>query len=97
VDPSKGKRLAVAWVVLAAITGLYLVIDHTAEGHGHATASTTVTVLAIALALVKYRVILREFMDVRGAPPILRRLTDLLVAVIAAALLGTYVVGRALA
>jgi hypothetical protein len=82
---------------LAAITGAYLLIDHTADDHGHPAPSTAVTVLAIALGLAKYRVILRELMDVRRAPKILRRVTDVLVAVIAVALLGTYLVGRTIA
>ena len=55
------------------------------------------TVAAIVFALVKVRIIMREFMDVRHAPPLLRRLTDLLVAIMAVALLGTYFVGRAVA
>ena len=97
MSPSKDKRLSVAWIVLVAITVIYLVIDHTADDHGRPVSSTAVTVLAITLGLVKYRVILREFMDVRGAPPVLRRLTDLLLAVIAVALLGTYVIGQAIA
>lgn len=97
MSSSKDKRLSLAWVVLVAITVIYLVIDHAADDHGRPVSSTAVTVLAIALGLVKYRVILREFMDVRGAPPVLRRVTDLLVAVIAVTLLGTYVIGRAVA
>ena len=40
---------------------------------------------------------MREFMDVRNAPPLLRRLTDLLVVVIAVSLLASYLVGRAVA
>ena len=97
MSSSKDKRLGVTWIVLVAITVVYLVIDHTTDDRGRPVSSTAVTVLAIALGLVKYRVILREFMDVRGAPPVLRRLTDLLLAVIAVALLGTYVVGQAVA
>ncbi len=97
MGPSKDKRLGIVWLVLAAITALYLVIDHTADDHGRPVSSTTVTILAIALGLVKYRVIIREFMDVRGAPTVLQRLTDLLVAVLAIALVGSYLVGRAVA
>ncbi len=91
------KRLVVAWLVLVAITLIYFWVDNSADDSGVLVASTTVTVLAIFLALVKFRVIVREFMDVRHAPPLLRRLTDLLVAVIAVSLLGTYLVGRAVA
>jgi hypothetical protein len=97
VDSPAKKRLAVVWVVLVAITVVYLWIDRSADRHGIPIASTAVTVLAIVLALVKFRIILREFMDVRHAPRLLRRSTDLLVVVIAVALLGTYLVGRAIA
>jgi hypothetical protein len=89
------KRLRLAWIVLTAITVIYLVIDHAAAGDGQPVSSAAVTLSAIALGLVKYRVILREFMDVRGAPMVLRRLTDLLIAVIAVALVGSYLIGRA--
>lgn len=89
------KRLLGAWVVLVAITVIYLWVDGSADDDGVLVASTTVTVAAIGLALVKYRIIMRELMDVRHAPPMLRRLTDGLVAVVAVALLGTYFVGQA--
>ncbi len=94
---SERTRLFVAWFVLVTITLIYLWMDNTADASGVLVASTGVTVVAICLALVKARIILREFMDVRHAPRLLRRLTDLLVAIMAVALLGTYVVGRALA
>ncbi len=97
METSSRKRLNVAWLVVVAITVIYLWIDHTAEEGGVPTASTAVTVSAILLALVKYRIVLREFMDVRNAPPRLRRLTDLLVAVIAVSLLTSYLLGRAVA
>ena len=93
----ENKRLNRAWLVLVAITVAYLWIDHTAAESGVRVSSTAVTVSAIVLALVKYRIIMREFMDVRQAPPLLRRLTDVLVAVIAVSLLACYFVGRAVA
>jgi len=80
-----------------AITLIYLWIDHSADTSGVLVASTAVTVFAIVLALVKFRIIVRELMDVRHAPPVLRRITDLLVAVIAVALLTSYLIGRAVA
>ena len=84
-------------LVLVAITLIYRWIDRSADDRGVPVASTAVTVAALGLALVKFRIILREFMDVRHAPVWLRRITDLLVAVIAVSLLSTYLVGRALA
>ena len=97
VETSAKNRLLVAWLVLVGITLIYLWMDKSADRHGVPIASATVTVLAIGLALVKFRIILREFMDVRHAPPLLRRVTDALVVVIAVALFGTYLIGRALA
>ena len=82
---------------LVAVTLIYLVIDRSADDHGVLVASTVASVAAIVLALVKVRIILREFMDVRHAPKVLRAMTDALVVVMAVCLLGTYLVGRALA
>ena len=47
-------------------------IDGSADDHGVPGASTFASVAAIALALVKLRIIMREFMDVRHAPRVLR-------------------------
>ena len=55
------------------------------------------TVSGILLALVKFRIVLREFMDVRHAPQGLRRLCDVLVVVVGVSLLASYLVGRAVA
>ena len=90
-------RLNVAWIVVVAITVVYLGIDRVAEVHGAPTASTAATVSAIGLAVVKYRIVMREFMDVRNAPVLLRRVADLLVLVIAVSLLASYLIGRAVA
>ncbi|MBL7497175.1 cytochrome C oxidase subunit IV family protein [Frankia sp. CNm7] len=91
------KRLLAVWAVLSAITLIYLWIDRSADDGGAPTASTAVTVSAIILALVKVRIIMREFMEVRHAPALLRRLTDLWVVLMAASLLGMYFVGKAVA
>jgi Prokaryotic Cytochrome C oxidase subunit IV len=91
------KRLFTVWLVLVAITLLYLWIDYSADNGGILVASTVVTVTAIGLACVKVRIIMREFMEVRGAPPFLCRITDFWVVVMAAALVGTYLAGKAVA
>ena len=62
------KRLFGVWLILVAISLGYLWIDHVATHQGVPTASTVVTVLAICLALIKVRIIMREFMEVRNAP-----------------------------
>jgi hypothetical protein len=95
VETSAKKRLLAAWAVVVAITVMYLWMDRSADDRGVLVTSVVVTVAAIGLALVKFRIIVREFMDVRHAPPALRRMTDLLVVVIAVALLSAYFVGRA--
>lgn len=91
------KRLRVAWIVVVALTLLYLVIDGAADDQGIPGASAFASVSAITLALVKLRIILREFMDVRHGPKVLRAMTDALVVIMGACLLGTYLVGRAIA
>jgi hypothetical protein len=91
-----GKRLSIAWAVLTSMTLVYVWLDHTADANGTLRASTVVTVGAIAIALVKVRIIFREFMEVRHAPALLRRITDAWVVLIGTALLGTYFVGMAL-
>ena len=91
------KRLFGVWLVLVAISLAYLWIDHAATHEGIPTASTVVTVVAICFALAKVRIIMREFMEVRVAPRVLRRLTDFWVVVMAAAMLGVYFAGKAVA
>jgi heme/copper-type cytochrome/quinol oxidase subunit 4 len=97
VETSTSKRLFIAWLVLVVITVIYLWIDETVDANGALASSTTVTAAAICLALVKFWIIMREFMDVRHAPQGLRRVTNLLVALIAVALLSAYFVGQSTA
>jgi hypothetical protein len=82
-------------LILVAITLGYLALDRSVQARGAYRASSVVTTVAIALALVKARLIFREFMQVRNAPVLLCRLTDLWVAAIGAVLLGSYFLGLA--
>lgn len=97
MTPSTERRLLVAWVIVVAITLVYVMIDRSADGEHALAASTAASIGAIVLALVKLRIIMREFMDVRHAPKVLRTLTDALVVVMGLSLLGTYLVGRMIA
>ena len=97
MQPASSRRLSVAWTVVVAITLVYLVIDGSADTGPATRGSAAATVVAVVLALVKLRVIIHEFMDVRHAPKVLRRAMDALVIVVGACLLTTYVVGRAVA
>ena len=91
------KRLLVVWAVLTAMTLVYVWLDHSADRDGTLQASTVVTVSAIVIALIKVRIIFREFMEVRHAPALLRRLTDGWVVLVGICLLGSYFVGSAIA
>jgi hypothetical protein len=94
---SAERRLSVAWVVVVTITLIYLVIDGFVDDSDVPRVSTVACMAAIGLALIKVRIIMREFMDVRHAPRILRTVTDALVLTMGVFLLGTYLVGRAIA
>ena len=89
------RRSLTVLLILVAITLGYLALDRSADNQGAYQASSIVTTAAIGLALVKVRLIFREFMQVNNAPVLLRRLTDLWVALIGAVLLGSYLVGLA--
>lgn len=89
------KRLMVVWLILASLTLAYLWIDHSVDGSLKSSALVTTSVIVIAL--VKVRIIFREFMEVRGAPVLLCRLTDAWVVVMAVAMLGCYFIGGQIA
>jgi len=96
VTTAFNKRLLIVWVILTSLTLIYVVIDRSVDG-GTLRASTVVTVSAIVIALVKVRIIFREFMEVRHAPALLRRITDGWVVLVGVCLLGSYFVGSAIA
>ncbi len=86
------RRLLVVWIGLSAVTLAQLSV-----GSASASPSAAIGATAIGVALVKVRLILREFMEVRHAPVWLGRVTDLWLAVTAVVLLGAWVAGRAFA
>ncbi len=91
------NRLRNVWLILTAMTMVYVWMDHSVDENGTLRASTVVTVSAIVIALIKVRIIFREFMEVRHAPVFLCRLTDGWVVLIGVCLLGSYLVGSAVA
>ena len=91
------KRLLIVWAILASMTLVYVWLDHSVDQSGTLKASTVVTVSVIVIALIKVRIIFREFMEVRHAPTLLRRLTDGWVVLIGVCLLTSYFVGSAIA
>ena len=82
------------WLALSAITLAQLGVG-SIDGRGALEPNAAITSGAIGIALVKVRIIIREFMEVRHAPPLLCRLTDLWIAVAGVSLLGCYLVGTA--
>ena len=89
------KRLIVVWLALSAITILQLGVS-SLDARESLTPNAAVTSGAILIAMLKVRIILREFMEVRHAPGLLRRLTDLWVVLAGVSLLGSYLVGELL-
>ena len=88
------KRLLVVVLALSAITMVSVSIG-SRDGQDVLRPNAAATTSAIVIALVKSRVIFREFMDVRHAPVLLGRLTDLWLVVTGASLLGCYFFGLA--
>ncbi len=91
------KRLMVVWLVLTAMTLVYVWMDRSVDDSGVLRPSAVVTTSAIVIALVKVRIIFREFMEVRHAPVFLCRLTDAWVVLVGVCLLGSYFIGSAIA
>ncbi|MCW1430768.1 cytochrome C oxidase subunit IV family protein [Novosphingobium sp. JCM 18896] len=72
---SAHQRLVAAWFTLSAITLVAWSIG-ASHGRGPIEPDAAVAFSAIAITLIKVRVIIREFMDVRHAPARLRWITD---------------------
>ena len=87
------KRLLVVWLVLSAMTIAQLEVG-SVDRQAALTPNAAITSSAILLALIKVRIIFREFMEVRHAPVLLCRLTDLWLVVTGVTLLGCYLAGR---
>ncbi len=87
------KRLLVVWLVLSAITIAQLGIG-SVDRQGKLAPNALIGSSAILMALIKVRIVVREFMEVRHAPVLLCRLTDLWVVLTGATLLGCYVAGQ---
>ena len=83
-------RTTAVWAALSAITVVswFLAPAHHAEP---VTASTAVTIAVLVLALIKTRLIIQEFMEVRTAPTWLKLATDGWLAVLFGAIVVIYV------
>lgn len=83
------RGLGRAWILLVAITvaSWWLAPAH---GTGTVAPSAAVTALVLVLVFIKSRVILRQFMGVRGAARWLRVGTDVWLVTLLAAVFGIY-------
>ena len=88
------KRLIVIWLALCAITIMQLWVG-SIDGQAVLVRNSAIAASVVGIALVKVRIIIREFMEVRHAPVLLGRLTDLWVVLTGAILLGGYLAGAA--
>ena len=89
-----GRRPTLVWLALSAITLAQLGV-RAVGGDGGAAPNTAIAAGAVGIALLKVRIILREFMEVRHAPALLGRLTDLWIASTATVLLVGHLAGSA--
>ena len=88
------KRLIIVWLALSAITIAQLWVG-SLDGQAALRPNAAITSSVIVMALVKVRIIVREFMEVRHAPALLCHLTDAWVVLTGVSLLGCYFAGMA--
>jgi len=88
------KRLFIVWLALSAITLAQLAVG-SLEGRAAIASNAVIASSAIGIALLKVRIIFREFMEVRHAPVLLGRLTDLWIVLTGILLVGGYLAGLA--
>ncbi|HNM85508.1 MAG: cytochrome C oxidase subunit IV family protein [Mycobacterium sp.] len=80
-----------AWLILVAITiGSWWLAPAHSGGTAHP--SAPITALVLLLAIVKSRLIIRYFMEVRAAPRWLRHSTDAWLAVLFATIFVVYLI-----
>ena len=79
----------IVWLILAGVTTFswWLGVD---PGTGGARTHPDITTWVIVLSLVKVRLILFHFMEVRDAPWQLQRVCDAWIAIVGLALVGLY-------
>lgn len=95
MDRRVEKRGTVVWLALCAITLAQLGIG--SADRRELAPNAAIAASVVGIALIKVRIIFREFMEVRHAPVLLGRLTDLWVVLTGAILLGGHLAGLAAA
>lgn len=92
MNVASDKRLLFVLLILSGITVVMLGVESFDDGKT-IVPNSMVTTGVILLALLKVRIIIREFMEVRHAPSKLSRLMDLWVVLTAVSLLGGHFLG----
>jgi hypothetical protein len=82
-------RLTYVWLTLCAIAIAAWWLGP-AHAHGALVASVPITIVVLALGLIKARLIIAHFMEVRTAPRWLRLATDAWLVVLWAAIVAIY-------
>ena len=85
-------RLTLTWFALVAVTLLSWWIG-TRHGEAPFMPSAALSLGVLLISAVKVRVILREFMEVRHAPVLLKRVTDVWLALLFVAMIAAYLMG----
>jgi hypothetical protein len=83
-----GRVTTYVWAILSAITLMSLWLGPPSAGH--VVASVPITIAVLAMALIKARLIIQYFMEVRAAPTWLRVATDVWLVVLWGAILAIY-------
>ena len=86
------RRLLTILLVLSAITLISWWIG-AKHGQGELRLNGPVTFGVLVIATVKVRLIIREFMEARHAPSLLRRVADAWLALLVGSLLAIYFIG----
>jgi hypothetical protein len=85
------RTITRTWLVLVAITlGSWWLAP--AHSRGVASASIAVTCVVLGLAVIKARLIIRTFMEVRNAPRWLKLATDAWLGLLVASVLVIYLI-----
>jgi hypothetical protein len=85
------RRTSIVWLALSVLT-LASWLLRVVHDRGALSASTAATIGVLAVALIKGRLIIREFMEVRSAPRWLGWATDGWLSVLWATILVMYLV-----
>ena len=86
-------RLTYVWLALMALTAAAWWIGD-AHGHGGFSIDSPITLGVLAMALIKIRLVIQDFMEVRTAPLWLRLATDLWLFTLFGGVLALYLIAE---